>query len=227
MCLARSFFSRTIEAQLATGATHDMRIFTGSAALATPTRPSAQTPESAILQRRIVSSQFRRLARWLGKRLVLRDCRRSNDFWQGVPAQLFARHPVQRERDRRSAVDGALLLAIGPQAIARQRDRRRAADVVARGGAELEHFQAAAKQLDVVNRLRALVAAVDYARLQAGAVGSADGDVFRPQRDAYFVARPHAVQQRRLEPAAVGDLDHADIAVALDQNAGELVGGAG
>ena len=42
-----------------------------------------------------------------------------------------------------------------------------------------------------------------------------------------LVARPHAVQQRRLEPAAVGDIDHADIAVALDQDAGELVGGAG
>src|SRR6185437_11361991 len=182
MCLARSFFSRMIEAQLATGATHDMRIFTGSAALAAPMRPSAQTPASAILQKRILPSQFRRLARWLGKRLVWRDCRRSNEFWQGGPARLFARHPVQRERGRRSAVDGALLIAIDPQAIARQRDRRRAADVVARGGAEFEHFQATAEQLDVVDRLRALVATVDYARLQAGAVGSADGDVFRPAR---------------------------------------------
>ena len=41
MCLARSFFSRMIEAQLATGATQDMRIFTGSA-LAAPTTEKAE-----------------------------------------------------------------------------------------------------------------------------------------------------------------------------------------
>ena len=62
MCWARSFFSRMIDAQLATGATHDMRIFTGSALLAepAPNRPSAHTPASASFRKRIVSSQFRR-----------------------------------------------------------------------------------------------------------------------------------------------------------------------
>src|SRR5215510_1676577 len=55
MCLARSFFSRTIDAQLATGATHDMRILTGSAAMAalTPKRPKAHAPASADLKKRI------------------------------------------------------------------------------------------------------------------------------------------------------------------------------
>src|SRR5262245_61905235 len=37
-----------------------MRIFTGSALLATPARPSTHTPASASFKRRIFSSQFRR-----------------------------------------------------------------------------------------------------------------------------------------------------------------------
>src|SRR5262245_8078831 len=49
-----------MDAQLETGATHDMRIFTGSALLAVPARPSTHTPASASFKRRIFSSQFRR-----------------------------------------------------------------------------------------------------------------------------------------------------------------------
>src|SRR5262245_42163591 len=54
MCLARSFFSRTIDAQLATGATHDMGISTGPAAMAAPARkrPRAHAPASADRKRR-------------------------------------------------------------------------------------------------------------------------------------------------------------------------------
>src|SRR6266702_2638915 len=69
MCWARSFFSRMIEPQLATRATHPMRIFTGSALLAAvaPKRPSAHTlakapslmPRLASFRMFIVSSQFR------------------------------------------------------------------------------------------------------------------------------------------------------------------------
>src|ERR1700693_289343 len=68
MCLASSFFSITIEAQLASGATHDIRIFTGSpAALPTPIRPSAQV--SANLRNSILSSPFVR-ALWFRCRIV-------------------------------------------------------------------------------------------------------------------------------------------------------------
>src|SRR4029079_15801714 len=56
-CLWRSFFSSTIDAQFETGATHDMRIFIGSALLTVPARPSTHTPASASFKRRIFSSQ--------------------------------------------------------------------------------------------------------------------------------------------------------------------------
>src|SRR3974390_271075 len=60
MCWARSFFSRMIEAQLATGATQDMRILIGSALLATPpNRPNAKALARANFMRRILSSRFR------------------------------------------------------------------------------------------------------------------------------------------------------------------------
>src|SRR5665213_640345 len=62
MWVSRSFFSRTIEPQLASGATHDMRILTGSALLACPAlkRPRAQRPASTSFDRRMISSPFRR-----------------------------------------------------------------------------------------------------------------------------------------------------------------------
>src|SRR5665647_1521090 len=65
-----------IEAQLATGATHDMRIFTGSALLAAPVpkRPRAHTPASASFRICIVSSSFAGLARFcLGKLHVAKE----------------------------------------------------------------------------------------------------------------------------------------------------------
>src|SRR3974390_1642616 len=59
MCWARSFFSSIIEAQLATGATQDMRILIGSALLATPpNRPNAKALARANFMRRILSSRF-------------------------------------------------------------------------------------------------------------------------------------------------------------------------
>src|ERR1043166_7993020 len=57
MCWASSFFSRMIEAQLATGATQDMRILTGSCALTAVLRPNAHTMADAIFNRRMLSSQ--------------------------------------------------------------------------------------------------------------------------------------------------------------------------
>src|SRR6266700_4085853 len=56
MWTAKSFFSRMMDAQLATGATHDMRIFTGSAQLAAlrPKRLSAHAPASANFRKRMV-----------------------------------------------------------------------------------------------------------------------------------------------------------------------------
>src|SRR6476659_6917881 len=55
-CFAKSFFSRTMEAQFATGATHDIRIFTGSVLLAelNPKRPSTHAKASANFCRRMV-----------------------------------------------------------------------------------------------------------------------------------------------------------------------------
>src|SRR5215510_11239318 len=71
MCWARSFFSRTIDAQLATGATHDIRIFTGSAARVAvkPKRPKAHAPASADLRKRMVSfpPSFAGLAREMAR----------------------------------------------------------------------------------------------------------------------------------------------------------------
>src|SRR5262249_12877973 len=64
MCTAKSFFSRTMEAQFATGATHDMRIFTGSELLAglRSERPNAQAAASASFRKRMISSHFAGLA---------------------------------------------------------------------------------------------------------------------------------------------------------------------
>src|SRR5664280_699343 len=99
MCWARSFFSRMIEAQLATGATHAMRIFTGSALLAVPalSRPSAHKPASANFMRRIVSSQFRRACAFTKASFTPRkkDCRAFNRFWQASWMRRFTRHSVQ------------------------------------------------------------------------------------------------------------------------------------
>src|ERR1700676_708469 len=95
-------------------------------------------------------------------------------------------------------------------------------------GTEFEDFQAAPEQIDVVDGLRALITAIDNARGKyVGAVLPADRDVLRPQRDAHLVARVERVQQRRLASPAVAEVDHAKLAVASDQSASELVGGAG
>ena len=56
MCLARSFFSSTIEAQFDTGATQAMRIFTGSAC-AVPSAIVAAIAASANFSERMKSSR--------------------------------------------------------------------------------------------------------------------------------------------------------------------------
>src|SRR5215813_9220928 len=100
MCMAKSFFSRIMEAQFATGATHDIRIFMGSAAVAelSPKRPNAHAPTSANFRKRMISSQFRRACALYGKLLVANgeDCRRSNRFWQVRDGASNTRYPVHR-----------------------------------------------------------------------------------------------------------------------------------
>src|SRR5438128_2104202 len=79
-------------------------------------------------------------------------------------------------------------VAIGPAAFTRQRNACLGPDLMARGGAELEHLQLAAEQVDLVSRLRALIAAVDHARgKDVIAALPADRDILRPQRDAHLV----------------------------------------
>src|ERR1700759_4568289 len=71
-------------------------------------------------------------------------------------------------------------LAIGPAGFLRQRDRRLDADGVTGRGAELERFQPVAEQIDVVNGLRTLVAAVDHiGHERVAAVIAADRNVLR------------------------------------------------
>ena len=95
-------------------------------------------------------------------------------------------------------------------------------------GSELEDFQSAPEQIDLVDGLGALIAAIEHARGKyVAAVLPANTDVFRPQRDAHLVTRIERVQQRRLPSPPLAEVDHAKLAVASDQGAGELVGGAG
>src|SRR6266581_2428874 len=95
-------------------------------------------------------------------------------------------------------------------------------------GSEFKDFQSAPEQIDIVDGLRALIAAIEHARGKyVAAVLPANTDVFRPQRDAHLVTRIERVQQRRLPSPAVAEVDHAKLAVASDQSAREFVGGAG
>src|SRR5258708_12367673 len=99
---------------------------------------------------------------------------------------------------------------------------------MAGGGAELEDLQSPAEQIDVVDGLRALIAAIEDARGKyIGAILLADPDVFRPQCDTHLVAQTKRVQQCRLASPSVAKVDHAKLAVASDQGAGNLFGGAG
>src|SRR6202022_1345961 len=95
-------------------------------------------------------------------------------------------------------------------------------------GAELECLQSPAEQIDVVNGLGALIAAVEDARGKyVGTILLANTDVFRPQRDTHLFAQRKRVQQCRLPPPSIAEIDHAKVAVVSDQGAGEFVGGAG
>jgi len=72
------------------------------------------------------------------------------------------------------------LVTIGPERITRQRYRHVGPDFVPSCGAEFEYFQFLAVQIDVVDRLRTLIAAVEHLRMKriATLVG-ADHDIFR------------------------------------------------
>src|SRR5450830_830056 len=102
-------------------------------------------------------------------------------------------------RYRRKAADASPLLriergsliAVGPERVTRQRDRRVGPDLVARRGAEFEHLQSVAEQIDVVDVLRALIAAIEDARaIGVAAVVLSDRDILRAQCDAYVFAGP-------------------------------------
>src|ERR1700722_1530495 len=71
-------------------------------------------------------------------------------------------------------------VTVRPAAFPCQRDRGLGADLVAGGGAEFERLQPTAEQIDVVDGLGALVAAIDDAGgKQVGAHTGADRDIFR------------------------------------------------
>src|SRR6266480_7334274 len=119
-------------------------------------------------------------------------------------------------------------ITIGPATLAWQRNRRLDPDLMAGRGAEFKDLQSPAEQINVVDGLRALIAAIEHARGKyVAAVLPANTDVFRAQRDAHLVTRIERVQQRRLPSPAVAEVDHAKLAVASDQSSGEFVGGAG
>src|SRR5664279_1859649 len=81
----------------------------------------------------------------------------------------------------RLLVERGALVTIGPERVARQRGLRVGADTVTRGGAEFERFQAVAGEIDVVDGLRALIAAIEHARTKrVAAVMRAERDIFRP-----------------------------------------------
>src|SRR6266404_1321106 len=97
-----------------------------------------------------------------------------------------------------------------------------------RRGAEFDHLQPPAEQLDAVGSLRALIAAVeDAGRKNVGPVMLANGDVFRPERDAYLLVRAERMQQGHLAPPSLAKIDRAELAVARHQRARKLVGRAG
>ena len=98
-----------IEPQLAIGATHDMRIFTGSAlwAVPAPNRPSAHTPASASFMKRIVSSRFAGLALRLGKLHAANGkiVGGPTDFGKPHGGGIFTRHAVQRMAREKQPLD--------------------------------------------------------------------------------------------------------------------------
>ena len=75
-------------------------------------------------------------------------------------------------------------VTIRPAAFARKGNRGLDPDLMPGRSAKLQRLQPPAEQIDVVNGLRALIAAVDHATgKNIGAILPADPDVFRPQRD--------------------------------------------
>jgi len=89
---------------------------------------------------------------WQASRRECKDCRASNRFWQALRLWRFDRHAVQRGRGPRPChrliIARGALVAVGPETIARQRDLRVGSDIMARRGAEFEHLQPVAEQID-------------------------------------------------------------------------------
>ena len=99
-------------------------------------------------------------------------------------------------------------IAIGPATLLRQRNLGLDPHLMPGRGAEFDHLQPPAEQFDAVGRLRALIAAVeDAGGKDVGAVMLADGDVFRPQRDAHLFVRAERVQQGHLAPPPLAEID--------------------
>src|SRR5690348_13054032 len=117
-------------------------------------------------------------------------------------------------RPRALIVSRRPAVVIRPTRLLRQADRRIDTDRMPRRGAELERLELVAEQIDVIDRLRALITAVDDVCGEGiAAVGLAERDVFRPQRDSYPIADFKRMQQRRLAAPALAKIDYTELAV--------------
>src|SRR5262245_25240643 len=119
---------------------------------------------------------------------------------------------------------------IGPAQRWREHHLDIAADGMAGAGAELERLEPAAERGELVDGLRALIAAPGHARSEAivglAAALAAQPHVLRPHRDLHRIARLDAPWHQRGEAVAAG-IDGAELAVARKESAREQVGGAG
>src|SRR5437868_10877585 len=94
--------------------------------------------------------------------------------------------------------------------------------------AEFKHFQTPAEQVDVVDGLCPLVTALENLSVEGvAATVFSERNIFRPQGNADFFTGGDRLQQRHLEALAAADIDQSEGSVALNQGAGDLVGGAG
>src|SRR6185437_914732 len=99
---------------------------------------------------------------------------------------------------------------------------------MARRCAEFEHFKSMAGEIDIVDGLRALVAAVEHAGAKSvGGILRAKRDILRPQGDAHFVAGREAMQKPGLETISAANIDHAVCSVAFKEEPADFVSRAG
>src|SRR6185312_5471151 len=72
-------------------------------------------------------------------------------------------------------------IAVGPAGLSRQRNHGLSPDLVPRRGAEFERLQPAAKQIQRIDGLRALITAIEHLRRKhIGAILPANADILRP-----------------------------------------------